>query len=264
MTTGSLDAHYVYLYRAVGSRRIRYVGYGETPSRALGHSGGSHNPGLYKWLQEGEYTLEIAGPYGNELEGKNVESALISASAPDFNQNYGTGKRFLPMGVPPELAERVQHRPLTESEIATRAGGAIFVYLSAGQAMADGRMKANPAQPEVDVIATDAEAWWQIDRHMNTWANNAAQRPKTLIAVFGPNPSSRFIIGSFQIDTERLGAVATDRDGSYWRVPLIDRLDADAAGLRGLRIVSAKFGRGGHLFYHWLDAGGELMWDGRS
>lgn len=254
----------MYLYRTPGSRRIKYVGYGETPARALGHSGGSHNGALQEWLVGGEYSLEIAGPYGTAAEGKTVEAALISAIEPEFNRSPGEGRRFVPVGVPPELADRVAEAPISESELAVRAGGALFVYLSAGDVMADGRIKANPAHPDVEVIAGDTEGWWQVDRHMESWTAAPPERPQTLIAVHGPGPRSRFVIGAFAINTDRLGHDwGTEKDGALWRLPLLDRTNADACGLRGLKISEAKFGRGRQLHYHWYDADGVLRWDGR-
>lgn len=77
-------------------------------------------------------------------------------------------------------------------------------------------------------------------------------------------PLSRFVIGSFEIDTAQLGSnPATEQDGSLWRLPLRDRTDADAFELRGLKVAEVKFGQGRQLHYHWYDAEGRLRWDGR-
>src|SRR4051794_6528136 len=92
--------HYVYLYRD-DRGKVRYVGYGRKPGRASVHQSRSHNDALNAFLSKGKYALEIAGPFGSEETGRAVESALISALAPDLNRAPGqTRWTFRPLGVP--------------------------------------------------------------------------------------------------------------------------------------------------------------------
>ena len=45
------------------SQKIVYVGRGASPGRAVQHTDGSHNPGLRAIIDEGNYSVELAGPY---------------------------------------------------------------------------------------------------------------------------------------------------------------------------------------------------------
>ncbi|MBD5383014.1 hypothetical protein ACR8AL_11750 [Clavibacter sepedonicus] len=266
MSDGEGSGSYVYLYRTIGAAgKPKYVGYGTTPARALTHSSGSHNTALEDWIGQGDYALEIAGPFANESTGHEVEAALISALKPEFNVASGDGHAFVPLGVPPELAERISIAPVDEAALARQAGGALIVYLAAGKVMRDGRAMADPSNPDETVIAADAEAWWQINRHMAGWRERPEETPRTLVAVHGPRPRSRFVIGAFTIDVDRLLLGAEDlRDGSLWKIPLINRTDADAAGLRGRKLTESTFGQGRHRVYHWVGADGVTHWDGRT
>jgi len=211
---GAPSGHYVYLYRSL-SGKARYVGYGVAPSRALEHRDASHNAAVEAFIAGGSYTLEIAGPYGSREEGMHVETALISALHPDLNVAPGDATRFRPVGVPGDLADRVLLEPLSEAELGGIGQGALIVYLAAGDFMADGRKKADPASPDVEVIAQDCEKWWQVNRHIDEWTSGAAPKPRTLVAVFGPKPGARFVIGAFEIDVDQLGDDrGGDRDGS--------------------------------------------------
>ncbi|MBK0421802.1 GIY-YIG nuclease family protein [Leucobacter sp. CSA2] len=262
MSTPAQEGHFVYLYRSPGGK-IRYVGYGESPSRALSHQDSSHNDRLKRFIESKDYSLEIAGPYGSREEGLHVETALISALHPEFNDAPGDQTRFRPLGVPGNLADRVPLEPLSESELGRIGRGALVVYLAAGDFMKDGRKKANPASPDVEIIARDCEKWWQVQRHMESWLSGESPVPQTLVAVFGPRPASRFIIGAFEIDRERFGRDPDrDRDGSNWVIPLLDRTNADAQGLRGRRLKPIRFGQGKHRIYHWIDGDGTVRWNG--
>lgn len=70
--------HCVYLYRDPNSQKIVYIGRGATPGRAVQHTGGSHNPGLRRIIEQGDYSVELAGPY-DTAQAAAVEAALISA-----------------------------------------------------------------------------------------------------------------------------------------------------------------------------------------
>ncbi|QOD43541.1 hypothetical protein [Clavibacter zhangzhiyongii] len=257
---------YVYLYRSTGTQqKAKYVGYGRKPARALSHAAESHNDALRSWLERGDYSLEIAGPYADEKTGLEVEAALISAMAPEFNRAVGNGHRFLPLGVPADLADRIGLAPVHEGDLAQQAGGALFVYLAAGDVLADGRIMADPSNPDEKIIAADAEAWWQIERHLDEWIEHPTDAPRALVAVHGPHTRARFVIGSFEIDVQLL--LSRDpslRQGSLWKIPLVNREDADFAALRGRKLTYSSFGQLKQQLYHWVDEHGETRWDGKQ
>lgn len=247
--------HYVYRYLD-HRRRTVYVGYGESPERAMSHSGGSHNEDLRNWLMQRRFELLIAGPYRDRDEGLAVEAALISALDPQFNKFPGTGPKFRPIGVPATLAERPSDTPLTEAELGTQTGGALLVYITPGTVMKDGRPKFDPTNPDDSIVVKDIEAWWAIDRHIDTWRRDPQGGPQVLVGVYG-NVRHRFVIGACRIATARWGA---DREantkGRLWKVPLVEPLDLDAEQLRGRRLEGVRFARGAHFTYHWVDSAG--------
>jgi hypothetical protein len=253
------DRHYVYLYRAPSSGatlgKPKYVGYGMSVQRALSHPENSHNPRLLEWLSDGHYTLEVAGPYDNEREGKRVESALISALDPDFNVAKGS-PRFRPVGVPGELAERSPFPRLSLAEVAQRAGGALFVYLS-GAGLTDGRTTYNPAAPDDEVVRSNMEAWWNLSARgvVDHWQLNPDDAPAVLVGAFGPDPRNRFIVGAALIDSAAWGN-ADQRGDGRWRVPLVEPGSLDAFELRGRRLVHAGFGQFSSRLHIWVDAHG--------
>ncbi len=251
--------HFVYQYLDVAGRTM-YVGYGESPSRAMAHSGGSHNPGLGKWLERNEYELRIAGPYRDETEGLAVEAALISAMTPKFNVNPGSGPKFRPLGVPAELGDRLLMPPLTEVDVGLATGGALLVYIAPLKVMKDDRPKVDPTNPEDEVIALDVEAWWELDRHIATWQGEPEEGPQILIGVYG-RPRHRFVIGAFAIDTRAWGDQPhLNKQGVKWTVPLADRTNPDAASLRGRRLDGVRFGRARWEHYRWIDGRGVIRY----
>jgi len=169
------------------------------------------------------------------------------------------------MGVPAALADRLFESPASEEELAMTAGGVLFMYLSDGKVMKDGRIKANPASPDVEVIASNTEAWWQLSPLLKYWRSEPEQVPKTLVAAHGPTPRARFVIGSFHIDTERL--IAGDMEhqkGGLWKIPLTNRSNADALALRGRRLTEIRFGQRRPELFHWVDGTGTVRWNGRE
>jgi hypothetical protein len=251
--------HFVYQYLDVNGRTM-YIGYGESPSRAMSHTGGSHNPGLRSWLESGVFELRIAGPYRDEAEALAVEAALISAMAPQFNVHPGTGPKFRPLGVPAHLGDRPSLPPLTEEELGRVTGGALLVYIAPLKVMKDERPKVDPTNPDDEVIALDVEAWWEIDRHIASWKSAPELGPQVLVGVYG-RPRHRFVIGAFSIDTASWGlSPVANKQGVKWRVPLADRTSPDAAGLRGRRLDGVRFGRARWEHYRWIDADGVVRY----
>ena len=248
--------HYVYLYREPGSVKVKYVGYGKDPARAMSHTGTSHNAALRKWLERGTYLLSIAGPYRDQTEGLAVEAALISAVQPEFNVASGTGPKFRPLGVPPELADRTMEPVLSDSDIGRLGGGALLVYITPGQETGDGRTKPDPTTPDVEPVAANAEGWWQLGHHVPSWRDEPGTGPAVLVAVYGANLRHRFVLGSFEIDDKGWADARPDAAG-LWRVPLTDRTQADVCGLRGRRL-DVRFGRARWEHYRWVDTTGAV------
>jgi hypothetical protein len=254
VVTNAPGDHYVYMYRDPSSLKALYVGYGMSPGRALSRPGKSDNEKLYRRLSTETYDLLIAGPYRDREEGLKVEAALISALKPSFNRIQGHGPKFRPVGVPNDLADRLTLDPLSEPELGTATNGALAVYLSPGKLTVDGRQKVDPAQPDTETIAVNVEGWWQVDRHIEQW--RTSRGPRILLGVHGPL-KHRFIMGSFVIDTSRWGEDPhSNQQRSLWRIPLVDRNNADACGLRGRRVAGLRFGRSRWEHYRWIDETG--------
>ena len=71
---------YVYLFRDA-KRRPVYVGRGERITRAESHLAGTHNVGLESLIASGKFSVEAAGPYGDEHTARAVEAALMRIMA---------------------------------------------------------------------------------------------------------------------------------------------------------------------------------------
>lgn len=250
-----VSQHYVYLYRARSGRPV-YVGYGTNVERALSHPGESHNVRLREWLDSHQFDLTVAGPYRDEVEGKTVEAALISALKPDFNVAPGTGPKFVPVGVPPSLADRAAAEPLTLSALGRLTGGVLCVYLATGDYLSDGRPKYDPAAPDDSIVLANIEGVWEIGRHLEEWARDPVSAPKVLVGLHGPT-KRRFIVGAARIDHSGWG-----RDGLFeaarnrWRVPIEGPHDLDAYQLRGRLVSDAKFQNMSWGLHIWVDGQG--------
>jgi hypothetical protein len=192
--------HFVYLYRTPGGAP-KYVGYGHHLARALSHAEHSHNERLREWLSAGRFDLTVSGPYRDEDEAKAVEAALISALRPEFNKAPGDGPRFLPVGVPPALAERTAMPALAEGELGVLTGGALVVYLAPGDFLSDGRRKYDAADPRDADVLSNMRGYWDLGKHLSEWAANPGAAPRVLIGVHGRNVAHRFIVGAAAIDT---------------------------------------------------------------
>ena len=256
MATSSASEHFVYLYRNEVGRPV-YVGYGHDPQRALAHSGTSHNVGLGTFVEAGKFDLTIAGPYRDMREGKNVESALISALSPDLNKSPGEGKRFRPVGVPAGLADRLTLPPLTMEEIGSLTGGALLVYLAPGNMLSDGRKKFDMVEPDDADALSNMRGNWALTSHLDEWSGDPANGPQVLLGIHGSNPKHRFIVGAARIDVRRWGhpdLLVTK--GKLWLVPLEVPEVLDAFSLRGRRVLDAKFGNRKQLGHMWIDGDG--------
>jgi len=253
------DKHFVYLYRDLVGKP-KYVGYGKNVQRAISHTGESHNQKLKDWLAKDSFDLSIAGPYKSEAEAKVVEAALISSMNPEFNIAPGDGPKFSPIGVPPDLWERPRMKPMTLAEIGRETGGALLVYLSAGDFLRDGRRKFNAALPSDADAVSNIEKTWDIGSLIDKWKSNPDLTPKILLGIHG-KVQHRFIVGALEIDRERLGDPEFIRHAKRWarprrQVPLLDGLNLDKNQLRGRRVEGIKFGAFSHQLHIWVDKNG--------
>lgn len=254
--------HCVYLYRDPKTSKIVYVGRGASPGRAVQHTGGSHNPGLRAVIDGGEYSVELAGPYGNAAAAAAVEAALISAlrlpsaQAGLTNAAQGDGPRFRPFGVAPDYADRLLLPPLTVPEIGVMTAGALIVRNSFGGELAPGRPRLDPLHPQDDVIAENLRRYWLLARLVPGWAADPATCPRVILSAAGPI-RHRFVPGASFIDTVRIGT------GDPKEVPLARPLDLDACGLRGRMLSGVKFDLGRQSHFMWVLADGAVAYDTR-
>lgn len=248
----------VYLYRREGSPQVRYVGRGATPDRALQHTGGSHNPGLRELIEEGEYVVEVAGPYRSTAEAALVEAALISAlsrggtQAALENKAAGSGPKFRPLGVPGDLAERTLMPTLTLANIGKATGGALLVRNSSGADLSDGRPRLDPLSPQQDDVIRDTLVkYWRLERLTPVWASEPGSRPYALLGCAGPL-AHRYVAGAVLIARDVLCDEPTQE---------VTTMDAglDAFSMRGRR-VDVKFGQGKHQHFVWVDGAGVVRY----
>ncbi len=259
--------HFVYLYRDKSGAPI-YVGTGGSAARAEVHSGsGGHNERLTDYLKaNNDWTLEIAGPFGNEEVARAAETVLISAlkGTPSiekglFNISAGShALRFRRLSVPVKFADRLNEPELERNDllklVAETSGPLLFVLVSNKNFRDERNRPFDPTNPPPDEKILERFAkWWQLENRLRgDWADNPHLSPRTLIGLFGP-PGSRSIIGAV--------AIATDNDGRWRplneqelikgglvRVPV--KMEApselDYLRLRGRRIstrIGLEFGR---------------------
>lgn len=254
--------HCVYLYRDPKSQKIVYVGRGATPGRAVQHTGGSHNLALRAIIDEGGYSVELAGPYDTAEAAVAVEAALISAlrmptaQAALTNAAQGDGPRFRPFGVPADYADRLLLPPLTVARIGVITGGALIVRNSFGGDLAPGRPRLDPLHPQDDVIAENLWRYWLLARLVPGWVSDPSTCPKVILSAAGPI-RHRFVPGSSFIDTARIGT------GDPKEVPLVQPLDLDACNLRGRMLSDVKFDLGRQSHFMWVTADGTVAYDTR-
>ena len=231
--------NFVYLFRD-GRGKARYVGFGNQVARATSHCSESHNPLFMDFLNAGNYSLEIAGPFDSETIGRAVETALISALKPDFNLHLGeTRWRFRPLGVPMAYAERLTLPPIGREEICHGPDGqgqSVILVKISDKNFGDGRVGYNPAAPPSDAeIVERMERWWQLGRFLPEWLAEKEKSPRLLLGVHG-KPGAQIIISALEINREAWHN--TEREDSFVAVPLLDKTCLDAQGLRGRRIHS--------------------------
>ena len=240
-------AHYVYIYRDCKGA-VQYVGYGRDEKRASSHVVSSHNGNLNVFLGKGQYTIDIAGPFGSEEMGRAVETGLISAMCPKCNKCDGSSKwRFRPLGIPDKFAGRIEEPALKRKDFFSRKLGLpkapiLFVKIN-DKDFDDGRVGYTPAHPPTDAqIIKRMEQWWMLGRFIEQWTQDARTSPSMLVGISG-SPGNQTIIGAAAIDVGKWSKA--EREGSLFGVRVRNRRDLDFCGLRGRRIAreaNIKFG----------------------
>ncbi len=251
-------SHFVYLYRDINGKPF-YIGYGQDSQRALSHMNGTHNPALENLLQNGEFKLEVAGPFENEYTTRAVETALISALKFEGLANIAQGHelhRFRPIGVPMEFASRWELQPLQKAgfeEVLDAHNSKQFLcVLIKNLDFGDGRGTFDPANPPSDEqILARVQRWWALLPKSKQWSENPSGCPALLLGVHG-KPGAQFIIASLLIDRNGWrNAVSSADNRSRIEVPILSS-DLDAASLRGRRIAfeaGLKFNLGGLVLF---------------
>jgi hypothetical protein len=140
------------------------------------------------------------------------------------------------------------------------SGGALLVYLSAGDFLRDGRRKFNAALPSDSDAVSNIEKSWDLSGLMGGWLARPQTIPRVVVGVHG-KPSHRFIVGALEIDRQRIGDIGNRRFADQWtrprwRVPLVDQRELDVAALRGRRVSDIQFGRFSHQLHIWVDGNG--------
>jgi hypothetical protein len=271
------NQHYVYVYRSKSGKPL-YVGYGASVVRSAAHLGkNAHNQKLTQALGSDGYTVEIAGPFGDELRARAVETALISAYRLEptlCNVNKGHESwRFRALGVPNEFVRRVDQPTLDRDawrSLAKKAEGIIVVNINDCD-LGDGRrgdLLANvPANAE---LAQRVDRYWQLRGHAErTWVSSSQRSPGLLVGVSGRG-AMRMVIASMRIDRHSWGAaVSAAHPHGLLAVPLLLKPDdkLDAYQLRGRRVdvnAGLRFGALRHELFIVIDAAGRTVKGGRK
>jgi len=269
--------HYVYVYRNKYGKPL-YVGYGASVVRSAAHVGKrAHNAALTAALGTGGYTLEVAGPFGNEQRAKAVETALISAFRLEptlCNDNKGHESwRFRSLGVPNDFVRRVDQPTLeraTWRELAKRAGGLIVVYIN-DRDLGDGRRGDLLANlPPNAKLVQRVDRYWQLRSYAaDTWVAKPRRSPGLLVGVSGSG-AMRMVIASMRIDRRGWqAAVAAALPQGLLAVPLLAKANdaLDAYQLRGRRVglgAGLRFGALRHQSFILMDPAGRTVKGGRK
>lgn len=257
--------HYVYLYRDERGKP-QYIGYGKHIDRASAHLSNSHNAKLTAFMEkESNFTIEIVGPFENEAIGLAVETTLISALNPSFNENKGPSEfRFRPLGVPIEYAPRLSEQLLQREDFisAQEASPKSVIFVRVGDKdFGDGRTGYNPASPPLDEqILKRTDRWWQLSGYLPEWVANANESPSLLIGVNG-KPGAQIVIASVLIDRHGWKKVDDIGQGKV-NIPTLNTPNLDAFNLRGRRIDKTSgiaFGGISVAFFMILKTDGTLI-----
>lgn len=251
--------YYVYIYRDPQSGEIRYVGKGKHRAgpgkqRVEDHAHSAQNVDFRRWVTRLKGNKQVPFvelfPCDSSEQALRVEAALISALWTDpatrnssglFNKVRGHGARFVPIGLPRQLADRHYQAPLTRQDLAG-LGGALVVYISPRdfQAEFDDR---RGAFVHYDLTDDDVRerilGWWQIGKHLEHWRAALSTAPALLIGVTGP-PTRRWIWGAVRVSKNEWSGAEWQKGGLY-RIPA-DGKSVDARRLRGRLVLAGQVG----------------------
>jgi hypothetical protein len=255
----SNSPYYVYVYRDPQSDDIRYVGKGTYrptagTQRVEHHLSSAHNAEFRHWIERLASKKQVPAvelfPCASEEQAFTVEAALISAlwttrvNSPKrglFNKVHGHRARFVPIGLPEELADRRFQRPLTRQDVA-EAGGALVVYISSKdfQTEFDDR---RGAAPHYDLTDDDVRqrilGWWQIGRLVDQWRQKPSTSPALMVGITGTSVR-RWVWGALRISRAEWASPEQDAGGLY-RIAAEDK-PVDARRLRGRLVRPGEFG----------------------
>jgi hypothetical protein len=250
------DRYFAYVYRDPRTLQVLYAGYGTQPGRA--YSVG-HNQKIVTTVESGEgFEIMLAGPYRDEMEARNVESALVSALSPNFNLIEQPGLKFRHLGVPEELGSRRTEPALSIHEVGRRAGGALIVYCNLTTELKSGEEKLSPTNFSDEVILNNIRDHWMVKKFIPGWVERPETSPKALVAVQGP-VKDRIIVASCLIDSTLWASTpSAPWDKHVHRVPLQPEAGLDIGGIRGRRI-DVKFNSGPPNYIMWVDDDGLVL-----
>lgn len=255
-SSDSEEKYFAYIYRDPKTLEVLYAGYGTRPGRAFSVG---HNRGVTDRVENGEgFQILISGPYRDEQEARNVESALVSALAPDLNLIEQPGLRFRPLGVPQEYSSRQTEEHLSVHDVGRMSGGALIVYCNLTSQLKSGNEKLSPTNFGDEVILRNIREYWKVKKFIPGWVENPDSSPRALVAVQGP-PSERIVVASCAIDVASWrDTPAAPWDRHVHRVPVLEDQGMDVASLRGRR-VRVKFGAGPANYIMWIDGSGLVL-----
>lgn len=155
----------------------------------------------------------------------------------------------------PRATQNASGPPLSAADIGRATGGALIVYLAAGNDMPDGRLKVNEHRLDDRTVLANMEGVWKIGRFRSLWIADPDRSPRALVGVFGP-PHARRIVGSTPIDVDEWERANLDAGyGLFW-VPVADRCSLDFCNLQGRPLQGVKFGAFSWQLYIWVDGDG--------
>jgi len=225
------------------------------------------------WPEQG--ACKLLQEIRRTVEGQHAADASIVAPsdslAGDFlgSQRGPTriGAKAPPQGVTtavePELPElhpvRLAIHRRTLAEVGQETGGALLVYLAAGEPgdrLADGRLKVGPGQFDDEIIFGNMRGVWQLRRLRHQWIEDPSLSPQVLIAAYGP-PKDRRVLAAVEIDVNGwTNPELHDGSGLYW-VPILRGNDLNCHGLRNAPLADdVRFGAFKWQLFIWVDADG--------
>lgn len=230
------ESRFVYLYTSTKNNADVpvYVGRG-TETRPEDHGVDDQNEELAAIIATGEYAIEVLecpNPDSAEL----VEGALISAMRGRTKVALTNGRNdshvFVPLGVPPDLAERRTLPAMTPTEIAQYLGKRVlFVYIGPKRLKDPNRGVINLARPDPGAVLDRVQHWWQIKPWVERWTQTPSEAPVAVVGIAGTK--HKYVIGSLDVSTLDWNTVVYDGAKVSIPITLDDESVLDGFELRG-------------------------------